>query len=248
MQNCQAIFQLKQENATIKQENATIKYLINHVVESNVQTSLENSVFLLYENGVPIGTCFFVSPKILLTANHNLEIGQSEIECLIDGKQSTLKVLYRDLNYDFAVLLSSIPHQHHLTISKDSVLPGSKAVFVSYNVGINEDLDASFNGSFSVTSAIIVKKSPHHVVYQGFGFAGDSGSALTLIDGKVIAIHLEGINQAKERLRGKNDFDNRLNAVEESVDGLTKNLAQGSIGLLLSSFHTTIADLVNNNI
>ena len=37
-------------------------------------------------------------------------------------------------------------------------------------------------------------------------------------DGHIIGIHVEGINNLKERYRQKKDVEDRLSAVEESID------------------------------
>ena len=70
------------------------------------------------------------------------------------------------------------------------------------------------------------------MVFQSTTFAGDSGAALTLMNGNVIGFHVEGINQARERIRGKKDFQERLDEVESSIDGLIAGTAHGCIGLL----------------
>ena len=39
-----------------------------------------------------------------------------------------------------------------------------------------------------------------HIVYQCPTFTGDCGSALVMYDGKVLGLHVEGVNQLKERI------------------------------------------------
>jgi hypothetical protein len=39
-----------------------------------------------------------------------------------------------------------------------------------------------------------------HILYDSATFDGDCGSALVLHDGKVLGLHVEGINQLKERI------------------------------------------------
>ena len=55
-------------------------------------------------------------------------------------------------------------------------------------------------------------------------------------DGKLVGIHVEGINNLKERYRRKKDVEDRLTAVEQSIDTAIKIVSQGSVALLAKSF------------
>ena len=65
-----------------------------------------------------------------------------------------------------------------------------------------EDLNDSFSG---ILDATIVKVSDRHVLYSSNSFSGDSGGTLTLNGGNVLAVHLEGVNEAKERVSRKKE-------------------------------------------
>lgn len=55
-------------------------------------------------------------------------------------------------------------------------------------------------------------------------------------DGHIIGIHVEGINNLKERYRQKKDVEDRLSAVEESIDAAIASVSQGSVALLAKAF------------
>ena len=47
---------------------------------------------------------------------------------------------------------------------------------------------------------------------------------------------MEGINKLKERYRQKKDVEDRLSAVEESIDAAIASVSQGSVALLAKTF------------
>ena len=51
-----------------------------------------------------------------------------------------------------------------------------------------------------------------------------------------MGMHVEGINNLKERYRRKKDVEDRLNDVEESIDAAIARVSQGSVALLAKSF------------
>ena len=83
-----------------------------------------------------------------------------------------------------------------------------------------------------MSQATITKVSRHHFLYQSSTYAGDSGGALTLADGNVIGMHLEGINACRERRRTATTTSDKLKQCEDSIDGLIEGTAQGCLGLL----------------
>ena len=48
-----------------------------------------------------------------------------------------------------------------------------------------------------------------HILYDCPTFSGDSGSALVMHDGKVIGMHVEGVNEMKERIARKQTVNDR---------------------------------------
>lgn len=97
-----------------------------------------------------------------------------------------------------------------------------------------KDLDPDL--SIGVFKGEIAKLYPRHFVYQCPSFAGDSGGAIVLRDGRAVGIHQETVIQARERIKQADlDVDARLESVEASVDELIRSLSSGSIGLQLSA-------------
>ena len=73
-------------------------------------------------------------------------------------------------------------------------------------------------------------------------FAGDSGGAIVLKDGRAIGIHQETVIQARERIEHGADLDTeaQLESVEASVNELIQSLSCGSIGLQLSAIPSIV--------
>jgi hypothetical protein len=97
-----------------------------------------------------------------------------------------------------------------------------------------EDLKENhFSLSLGLMKATITKVSKNHIVYQLVTYAGDSGAAVAINGGHVVAIHVDGVNEAKERIRHKIDVEDRLEAAEASIDALISDVtvAQGCIKL-----------------
>ena len=213
------------------------------ILSDSTRTLLKESVLPLSLDGggkfVPIGVMFFVSPECAVTANHNL--GSKKTDDYVYYKQpgqrspSMISVCFQDEQQDFAILRCGKGKHAHLALLDTSASPpecGVNFLLAAYQIGITEELGDDFETTFGLMQGCVTKTSKNHMVYQSTTFAGDSGAALTLVNGNVIGIHVEGVNQAKERLRKKSDVNERLTEVENSVDGLIKGTAQGCIGLL----------------
>ena len=92
-----------------------------------------------------------------------------------------------------------------------------------------------------------------HFAYTCSTWAGDSGGALIVLDGRVVGIHLETINQAKQlrerlhameglQLGGSQDeqsipeLTERINEIEGSLSSVIECLASGGIAIACSAF------------
>ena len=92
-----------------------------------------------------------------------------------------------------------------------------------------------------------------HFAYTCSTWAGDSGGALIVLDGRVVGIHLETINQAKQlrerlhameglQLGGSQDEQSipelaeRINDIEGSLSSVIECLASGEIAIACSAF------------
>jgi len=125
----------------------------------------------------------------------------------------------------------------HLEISTDPLEPGKNCILAAFQIGIQQDLkDLDPDLSIGVFKGEIAKLYPRHFVYQCPSFAGDSGGAIVLRDGRAVGIHQETVIQARERIQQADlDVDARLESVGASVDELIRSLSSGSIGLQLAA-------------
>lgn len=97
-----------------------------------------------------------------------------------------------------------------LEISTDPLQTGKQCILAAFQIGIQDDLqylDPSL--SVGVFRGEIAKLYPRHFVYQCPTFAGDSGGAVVLKNGRVIGIHRETVIQAQERIQHGEDLDTR---------------------------------------
>ena len=76
----------------------------------------------------------------------------------------------------------------------------------------------------------------HHMVYECNSWPGDSGASLAMYDGKVVGMHLEGLNAIKELMERKRTLSERMTEVEESLESAASSVAQGAVALLSTSF------------
>jgi V8-like Glu-specific endopeptidase len=198
----------------------------------------------------PCGIGFFVSPHIIITANHNIK-DCPDSTTIINVKMfndsgdfifSTVSVKSRHPDYDLAVLYIATMHEHFLRISEQSrgevVVGGeNRLAITSFNIAMNAQLaDIQFTGDgegFAVMSAQIIRKSKNHLVYSSNLFSGDSGGAVIFTkSGEVIGLHLETVNQASEELE---HGSYTLEDVANSVNSVIQGFSQGFLGLRLDS-------------
>lgn len=212
------------------------------MLTDDTRALLVNCVFpLSLESGntfLPVGVLFFVSPVCAVTARHN--VASKSLRDTVyykrpqDRKHAQLTLCFANEHTDLAILQSERPVGSWLPLLDTRLSPplsGTNFLLAAYQVGIAEELAAEFKLSFGLMQASVTKTSKNHMIFQSTTFAGDSGAALTLMNGNVIGLHVEGVNEARERMTQKKDFD-RLNEVEQSIDALVKGTAQGCIGLL----------------
>ena len=85
-----------------------------------------------------------------------------------------------------------------------------------------------------------MSKKKNHATYTAPTWSGDSGAALVMKNGKVVGIHVEGVNAAKELIAQKESVDERLTDVELSLASLVKNTAAGAVALLAAAFRDDV--------
>ena len=188
------------------------------------------------------------------TANHNIPddvaVGSTlygtlhpEPDADHAEEQLTLRLVQRCPRLDSAFLecahysSSFLPrYQGSLRKLLDSAAV-QQMMLCTFKLGIEEDLP-EFRRYMTVWQAYGVDGGKHgnHLLFQCPAWAGDSGSALLVQDGQLVGIHLETVNALKERLRLSTDFDERLGAIESSIDELVSSAAHGCVALLASTF------------
>ena len=80
-----------------------------------------------------------------------------------------------------------------------------------------------------------MSRNEDFLIYSCTSWAGDSGSAVLLINGEVVGVHVMGINQVKEQIDNKSTVDERLSAIEESVESITQNTSSGALAVFIKS-------------
>lgn len=91
---------------------------------------------------------------------------------------------------------------------------------------------------FCPASGIISSPHGHHLFYVCDAFAGDSGAALLLKDGKLVGLHVDTVNAVRERLqRIKPDLGGRLTELEQSLDAIVSGgFGQGHVAILANAY------------
>jgi hypothetical protein len=223
----------------VKNELKVIAERATSIIDERTLSVVSQAVFALsVENKFhPIGVCFFISPDVAISCAHNfMDSSAGDFVWVKNGPKPKLKmrIMEVDTSLDIAVLsrVSGSGILHHLSLAESIPALGSQFIVASYNIGIMEEL-VEFKLSLGVAQGNVVKVSDNHFVYQSMTHGGDSGAALTLNGGKVIGMHLSGVNEARERLQmNEPSADERIREVESSIDGLIQGTSHGCVGLL----------------
>jgi V8-like Glu-specific endopeptidase len=85
-------------------------------------------------------------------------------------------------------------------------------------------------------NAVKLSREMHHLLYTSNTWPGDSGGALVMYNGELVALHLAGVNALKEQLERKRGLQERISAVEESLESAARSMANGCIALLAHVF------------
>lgn len=220
----------------------------DNILGSGVYEKLTKAVCFFRDQGnSPIGTGFAISPTIVYSVAHNFlnpSVGK-EVICIF-GKPNQhiirrLKISRVDIRMDYCILdivTGEMDLPDCLEVSNAPLEPGKNCILAAFQIGIQQDLkDLDPDVSVGVFKGEIAKLYPHHFVYQCPSFAGDSGGAIVLRDGRAVGIHQETVIQAQERIQHGEDLDAdaRLESVEASVEELIRSFSSGSIGLQLSA-------------
>lgn len=218
----------------------------DNILGQGVYEKLTGAVcFFSDEGNRPIGAGFAISETTVYSVAHNFPEAavDMEISCHF-GKPNQhlvrqLRISGFDRRLDYCTLKTvsgEAPLPNFLEISRVPLQPGKNCILAAFQIGIQQDMkDLDPDLSVGVFKGVISKLYPRHFVYQCPSFAGDSGGAVVLRDGKVVGIHQETVIQARERIQHGEDLDADacLESVEASIDELLRSLSSGSIGLQL---------------
>jgi S1-C subfamily serine protease len=190
------------------------------------------------------GVGVFVSSNRLLTADHVLDDDTPE-GSMVDIYNPKLrlklqaKILSRDSQYDYAVLGYDGNHPHYLELylGDPEDLVGESMAMCAFQIRIHEETP-EFGASMGVMRAEGVKlsKCQHHLIYTAQTWPGDSGGALVLYEGQLVGLHLEGVNALVEKFDRLQAMEQRLSAVEDSLEEAARSVASGAIALLANAF------------
>lgn len=239
---------------------------LNHprpLIPPDILKRMEESVYCLCDPE-PIGVCFFVSATRAVTCHHNLRVDPTtgKVRRLIVCKrklagevaeQFELCVIHDMAKLDFAVLETKDDHKVDVWLdvmntSKERPVRTTGVWLVAYQISLSKDTDEFLEDGMPLAGFFnghITKVSTNHILYECESFSGDSGGAVTFIDGKVVAMHQSGVNQAKD-LRQRRDVDesvslesnmeSRVDDLEDSVSSMIASSCHGAVGLLAHVF------------
>lgn len=210
-------------------------------LDDRVLEAIERSLFFLSVNqdGDPLGACFFVSPTHAVTCAHLISrqrVGR-EVFAKNDSNESLkLRVSEKNVESDYAILgiVGTSRREMYLSLADTRANPVKMTdvcYVASYNLALRES-DPRFDLRRKITTGSVVCTTANHIWYSNPMFGGDSGAAVAIRDGTVIAMHQEMANEYAERIRRAKDTNARLTAVEESVDRLIQGSSYGYVGLL----------------
>ena len=159
------------------------------------------------------------------------------------GEQLRLTVRARFTDDDFAILTSARPHAFIPPYDEppkilEEEVECEDLVLTGYRIGTEEHAPHfSRRLGFTRASSIVFSSHRRHLFYQCPTYAGDSGAALLLKDGRLIGIHQATVNALKERLDQAKTINGCVTASEESIDQIISgSLAQGGCALLSHVF------------
>ncbi len=83
---------------------AKLESMQKAIVDDPTRNLLESAVFAIRDDddATPIGVCFFVEGRVAITANHNIQHGQSQVSCVRPGEAALrLTVIAQGADLDF---------------------------------------------------------------------------------------------------------------------------------------------------
>ncbi|KAL3928537.1 MAG: hypothetical protein SGBAC_012609 [Bacillariaceae sp.] len=216
---------------------------------------LKSAVFYFVDKArKPIGTGFFVSPNIAISAAHTFtdstNIGSQRTGYFgkpYSGKTCSLVVDFIDKPNDFVVFKiqeGAEDSSEYLDSAVEIPEISDECFMVAYQIGIHEEVkEMGKELSVGAFQGTVVKTHGRHFVYSCPSFAGDSGGAIIFSGGQVFGMHIETVNQALERRRlgsldekaaTTEELAQHVASVEQSIDSLIASLSSGAIGITIN--------------
>jgi len=211
-----------------------------------------NSVFIFgdFASGSfePVGSCFAVSERHLLTAQHNMHNRRATnygiamtVSRSKGGQVMTdpilpyrVRVLYYNASMDYAILIledASLPPLEKVPVSIARVEFDTDLKVFHCPVGLftseSSDSVSVFTGWVKTSRC-----TAHHIPCSGGLFAGSSGSPFITRAGYVVGMHVESINEQIDNLNVKGlDVTDALEIVSDTVNSNAQNHASLSSAL-----------------
>jgi hypothetical protein len=177
---------------------------------------LSESVYIVCDENVTVacGTCFVVSPELLVTAYHNLSENRSMIKnwmitkgleraangSLIHSGAIKVCVDGTSMCSDWALLRrvdgGRFAAGDVIEVCTDVPPPETKIKVYHCPLDLFRDGRVSAVKALSIDSRVGYYTN-HKIFFQVGLFGGSSGGLIALHDGKALGMHLEGINSAK---------------------------------------------------
>jgi V8-like Glu-specific endopeptidase len=89
-------------------------------------------------------------------------------------------------------------------------------------------------------TGVKLSRQEHHLLYTADTWQGDSGGALVVYSDELVGLHMCGVNALKEKFQQMRSLDERITAVEESLESAARSVASGCIALLANAFSADI--------
>ena len=210
-------------------------------------------IYFVDSNRKPIGTGFFVSPRVAISAAHtftqSVKVGTKRTGYFGKphaGRTCQLVVDLIDRENDFIIFaIQGENAPQYLEPAPVGLDPGDECILVAYQLGLHHELEElGKEPSVGVFKGEITKAHERHFVYSAPSFAGDSGGAIILRGGQASGMHIMTVNQALELQRLQSldedeattgDIVQHVKSVEKSVASLIESLSSGALGLSISS-------------
>jgi len=225
------------------------------ILPRGVLDRLEDSVFFLTDDGnstgKPIGVGFCIGNRQrAITAHHNFISPRvnSKVQGFFGaprlGQYLDMVITYESAPLDLVILRIEHSSFSNRSLQVSNLIPTMRTICVLVAFQISpykqsiSDIETRYE--VSVIRGFVERCHSYHFTYDTSCFSGETGGAVIILDGLVIGMHVETVNQARERLLRALTVKGRLDDVEQSVDSLVKRSASGCIAIKASLFYQMV--------